>query len=155
MKISTTFIALLYVIMMAACSAKEDASMEEVVKFESDSELTKKLVENGEYIDLDVKALAFEVANGGTTQSTPEELKKNVAMMKAAIHRFYSKVEIIDGHYVVRAESGKELNVSERVYEALSDNLNEMNTFIDNVKAKGEEIKIPEITSDYLNSLLE
>ena len=64
-------------------------------------------------------------------------------------------MEIIDGHYVVRAESGKELNVSERVYEALSDNLNEMNTFIDNVKAKGEEIKIPEITSDYLNSLLE
>lgn len=155
MKIIAILLVVAAMIGVTSCSGKEDINPQEIVNLDGNPNLTRALVESGQFIDVDVKSLAFEVANGGITRSGSNELKEDIAKMKAAVYRFYSNVEVSDGHYVVKVNSGKDLNISESVFEELVNNIDEMNAFIDKVKAKGEDINMFEITQDYLDSLLE
>jgi hypothetical protein len=58
-------------------------------------------------------------------------------------------------HLICSIRSGADINVSDSVFTALSENLNDMNSYIKEAKAKGETVNMFEPDENYLNSLLE
>lgn len=117
---------------------------------ENDSKV-RQLVESGEYIDLDIKTLALSnCVNKGVTRSLQDDADK----ASAALYRFYSHVTVVDDLYVCDLKSGKEINVSDRVFNELRNSLEEMNRHIGEAKAKGEPIYVGVPDSAYLESLL-
>lgn len=120
--------------------------------------LAKTIVENNDFIDVDVAAVVKALQDQSLKKRSSmlsDEYEVSSAKLRAAIYRFYSRVKIEDSHYVTDLQSPDEINVSERVYKALIDNLNEMNEFLAKIKAEGSEVYVPEITEEYLQSLLE
>lgn len=86
-----------------------------------------------------------------TESLSPEE----AAQMKAALFRFYSHVKLEDGVYQCNLSSGKEINISEELFNVLLANLQETNSQIKEFRDKGVSVFLPEVTEDYLNSLLQ
>ena len=111
----------------------------------------KSLVENNNYLDVDVDRLSQSICSrsGNSIDTTA------MGKMRAALYRFYSRVKVADGKYVCDLKNAEEINISERLYEAILNNLNEMNTWVEQSKASGKEVMIQEVDEAYLNSLLE
>lgn len=135
------------------CQSDLNETMQQVASIETQPDLVKKYVEENSYIEIDVSALAKEIAKAQTTRSVSVDQDK-VAQMKAALYRFYSNVELVNDTYVCKLTSAKDINVSADVYKALLDNLNEMNTAIQEAKKNGKEVVIPQVDKTYLESLL-
>ncbi len=134
---------------VAGCSNSQDAA-ETGREVETDSK-ARQLVESGEYIDLDIKTLALSNSvNQGVTRSLKDDSDKAFA----ALYRFYSHVTVVDDQYICDLKSGKDINVSERVFNELSNSLAEMNRHIGEAKAKGEPVHVSVPDSAYLESLL-
>lgn len=112
----------------------------------------KEYVENNLFIDVDVKDLVNTLSNPEINSSVNEV---DLAKMKAAVYRFYSNVKIKDGYYVCNVPDGAAINISEAVFTALKENLDEMNSALKEAKENGHEVKISEPDSVYLNSLLQ
>jgi len=75
--------------------------------------------------------------------------------MRVATYRFYRHVKLIDGKYVYQGKGGaKALNLSERVFSAFTNNLDQLNKSFSNDLARGTKVELPEVTDEYLNSLL-
>ncbi len=120
----------------------------------------KTLVENNTYIDVDMKALNKAMvdyirANGIpkydiTADLYPEEYE----MSRAAMYRFYSKIVIEDGLPVCTAKSAEELNMSERTFKYMDDNIKQMHQQGLQAKAEGIEVDVQPITAGYLNFLI-
>lgn len=115
--------------------------------------LVKKYVEDNTYIDVDIPSIAYSLANPSAVSGTISG--DDMAKAKAAIYRFYKNVSIVDGYFTCSIQSGSDINVSDNVFTALSENLNEMNSHIKEAKAKGETVNLFEPDENYLNSLLE
>ena len=75
--------------------------------------------------------------------------------MFVALYRFYSHVKVVDDAYVCDLTNAQEIQVSERVFRSLSENLQKTNLQIQRLKEQGKKVTISEITPEYLNSLLE
>lgn len=137
---------------ICSCQSELNDAVQDVSSIETPTNAVKKYVDENTYIDLDVVSLAKEIASPSTRATI--DLDK-VARMKAAIYRFYSNVELIDGLYNCKLTSASEINVSLDVYTALLNNLNEINLAIQKTKEKGHFINVPDVNEEYLNSLLE
>ena len=61
----------------------------------------------------------------------------------------------VDDAYVCDLTNAQEIQVSERVFRSLSENLQKTNLQIQRLKEQGKKVTISEITPEYLNSLLE
>lgn len=117
----------------------------------------KTLVENNTYIDVDMGALNkvlvdYIRANGIpkyniTADLYPEEYE----MSRAAMYRFYSKIVIEDGLPVCTAKNAKELNMSERTFKYMDDNIKQIHQQCLQAKAEGIEVDAQPISADYLN----
>lgn len=114
------------------------------VQFES----AKEYVESDAYIDFDVMEMQ-EAASDSTL--SPVALAKS----KAAVYRFYRHVTVEDGLLQCSLKNGAEINVSDRVFKAFMDNLNEMNEQMQALYDKGDTVDISDPTEEYLNSLLD
>lgn len=145
-------IALFIITTICSCQSELDNTIQNVSTIQTETNAVKKYVDENTFIDLDVTALAKEIASPDTR--TAVDLDK-VAQMKAAIYRFYSHVELEEGVYVCHLSAASDINVSESVYQALLENLNAMNSSIQKAKEAGQEINLPEVNEAYLNSLLE
>lgn len=120
------------------------------------SNLTREIIDNNTFINVDISKLSFDITKAHVQGDsiTTQDLDNRLAMAKAAIYRFFSNVKIEGDKYVQTVKSGKELNMSEDVYETLLENLEDMNRAIKEAKEKGPIIEMPEVTEEYLNSLL-
>jgi hypothetical protein len=106
-----------------------------------------QLLKTDTLIDFDVNRA---VMNADKAIATSEYAK-----MRVATYRFYRHVKLIDGKYIYQGEGGsKAINLSERVFSAFTNNLNEINKAVSNQLAKGNKTVLPEVTDEYLNSLL-
>ena len=114
--------------------------LESVLSIPVNTVQVKSLVENNNYLDVDVDRLSQSICSrsGNSIDTTA------MGKMRAALYRFYSRVKVAE-----------EINISERLYEAILNNLNEMNTWVEQSKASGKEVMIQEVDEAYLNSLLE
>jgi uncharacterized lipoprotein NlpE involved in copper resistance len=106
-----------------------------------------QLVKTDSLIDFD--------AAKGMTNVDKSITEPEYAKMRAATYRFYKNVKLVDGKYVYRGTGGgKSINLSDRVFTAFTNNLNDINKSIESQISKGQRIELPEVTDDYLNSLL-
>lgn len=141
--------------MLAGCAneANEPVSITDLANtIEAPEGLVRTYVDNNTFIDVDVPSIVAGLANpAGRSEAVKDD---DIAKMKTAIYRFYKNVSLEDGYYVCAINSGKEINISENVFNALHDNLEEMNAFIKAAKDKGETVHIMEPDEAYLNSLL-
>ena len=117
--------------------------LESVLSIPVNTVQVKSLVENNNYLDVDVDRLSQSICSrsGNSIDTTA------MGKMRAALYRFYSRVKMADGKYVCDLKNAEEINISERLYE--------MNTWIEQSKASGKEVMIQEVDEAYLNSLLE
>jgi hypothetical protein len=96
----------------------------------------------------------FEVGKGIIKVDKPIT-EAEYAKMRAATYRFYKNVKLVDGKYVYRGSGGgQSIHLSDRVFSAFTKNLNDVNTSLEGELSKGQKIELPEVTDDYLNSLL-
>ena len=63
-------------------------------------------------------------------------------------------MKLKDGQYYCSLSKAADINVSEGVFKALLKNLEDMNIAIKKAKEKGVKMDIPEVTEEYLYSLL-
>ena len=89
------------------------------------------------------------------TQTQASVTAEDSAQMFVALYRFYSHVKVVDDAYVCDLTNAQEIQVSERVFRSLSENLQKTNLQIQRLKEQGKKVTISEITPEYLNSLLE
>ncbi len=138
-------------LLMTGCSNNGEKSAA-VSENNTHAASVKEYVDNNAFIDVDVEALVNIVANPDLRSSVN---KDDVAKMKAAVYRFYSNVKIEDGYYTCNIPDGAAINISETVFSALKENLDEMNSAIKVARDEGREVKISEPDSTYLNSFLQ
>ena len=110
----------------------------------------EKLVRSNAFIDVDINRLSEQMANG-----TRADNASDISKAKAAIYRFYSHVHVNGkNQYECTLKSAKEINVSQDVFDALQNNLDEMNKAIELCSKNGEKMNVMPITNKYLESLL-
>ena len=78
-----------------------------------------------------------------------------MAQLKAAIYRFYKHVSVMDGYYSCDITDGSDINISQEIYSALMNNLQEMNGYIKTEREQGRDVVMSVPDEKYLNSLLE
>lgn len=131
-------------------------------KDDSDTDINKNL-EEATSIQSSVSARTFVDSNEEIDvqidQTNPQFAKdlsdKDVAKLKAAVYRFYSNVDVKDGHYSTTLKSGEEINISPDLFKLFKDNLDHMNQNINKLKAKEGKVSVQQVTPEYLESLLE
>lgn len=125
--------------------------LESVLSIPANTVQVESFVENNNYLDVDVDQLSQAICSRSRNSIDTTAIGK----MRAALYRFYSRVKVVDGKYVCDLKNAEKINISERLYEAILNNLNEMNTWIEQSKTSGKEVMIQEVNEEYLNSLLE
>lgn len=148
---SLTVLCFATALSLGSCQSSSKEDTKPATSTEVTTNNAKKYVDENTYIDLDVDALAKEIANPQTRATVDNEKQ---SQMNAALYRFYSHVKLVDGAYTCDLTSAKDINVSARVYAALKNNLDDMNADIRKAKEAGEEIDTPEVDEAYLASLL-
>lgn len=151
-KIFPLFVA----IILSACGNVDNSNVDNTVN-PVECSLARKIIDENTFIDFDMKELTEEIvitAHSKTRSSSPRHMETS-AEAKAATYRFYSNIKIENNQLIQTAKSGKELNMSEKVFNAYMDNIDELNRFAREAIERGDSIVIPEITDEYLNSLLQ
>lgn len=134
-----------------SCQADLDDTLQNISSVETNAATVKKYVDENIYIDLDVYQLVKDVASPKTRATVNTD---KIAQMKAAIYRFYSHVQVVNDFYKCSLKAASDINVSEGVYTALLNNLNDMNKNIQKAIDKGISFNVREADEEYLNSLL-
>lgn len=134
--------------LMLACSGNGNSGNESA-KVDEPTD-ARSYVDSNSYIDVDIEELAKAQATSG-----PDSIdKSDIAKAKAAIYRFYKNVDMKDGKYSCSASKGSDINVSDKVFGALLNNLNDMNRWLEEAKERGDSVITFTPDSAYLESLL-
>ncbi len=144
-------VLLMICIPFTGCNTTNEKMIQEIAKLETEPNAVKKLVDENTYIDFDYQDLVIQM----TSDKRASVDKGLLAKSKVALYRFYSHVQLVDDQYVCSLKDGSEINVSERVFVAMSDDLDQMNTSIRENKEKGANLVIFKPDAKYLNSLLD
>lgn len=142
-----------FIITLNSCdSESNDATIvQKIAAVSTEPTAVEKIVKNNSFIDIDINHAAKQAAMGTRAATDTEEMAK----AKAAIYRFYSHVRLNGSkQYECTLTSAKEINISQNLFEALLQNLEAMNSFIKEGTKSGQNVVAPEITEEYLNSLL-
>lgn len=150
-KIVLLLMAISFMTITYSCQADLDDTLQNISSVETNAATVKKYVNENTYIDLDVYQLVKDVASPKTRASVNID---QIAQMKAAIYRFYSHVQVVNGFYKCNLKAASDINVSEGIYTALLNNLNDMNKNIQKAIDKGISFNVQEADEEYLNSLL-
>ena len=137
---------------LLSCNSEKTNLSKDLSTVKTEVKVAQQYVDDSTFIDIDVNGLAHDLAS---TQSGKKVDVDKVAKMKAALYRFYSHVNLVNGIYKCDLSSASEINVSSDVFKALMTNLEDMNDAIANAKKEGKEIYVSKIDQNYLDHLLE
>ena len=135
---------LLGFVLFVSCSHEQDKKQRT-----SSINLRQQYVKTNKFLDVDMSKFL------PGTQIQASVTAEDSAQMFVALYRFYSHVKVVDDAYVCDLTNAQEIQVSERVFRSLSENLQKTNLQIQRLKEQGKKVTISEITPEYLNSLLE
>ena len=142
-------VILIVVVIIGAIESCTNSNRQQTEKVEYSS--AKEYATDNSFLDVDLQ----DIQNYLVTPSTKNpDACAQIEKAKAAIYRFYSSVTVEDGQYVCKIESGKEINISDRTFNELMDNLNQMNSSIREIRERGESVNIQPVTEEYLSGLL-
>lgn len=163
------FITILALTGMASCSSHEELASTTSTKLDKEMASSppvpiataKMLVDNNSFIDVDMEAhdrVTVENYNPkipGSYKIAAELYPEEEALSRAALYRYYSKLSIIDGQWICSAKKASDLNMSERTFNYMNDNINNLNEQAKQAREEGMTVRMPEITAEYLRSLIE
>ncbi|MDE5745067.1 MAG: hypothetical protein K2H84_05325 [Paramuribaculum sp.] len=135
---------------IVGCTNKVDVptpEIEEISVVNASAELVRQYALSDSFIDVDIEAIS-------TPDSRSTISETDMAKAKAAVYRFYKNVKEVDGNLVCDIPDGASINVSETVFAALKENLQQMNDGIKEAREKGYDVVQSKPDSAYLNSLL-
>ena len=135
---------LLGFVLFVSCSHEQDKKQRT-----SSINLRQQYVKTNKFLDVDMSKFL------PGTQTQASVTAEDSAQMFVALYCFYSHVKVVDDAYVCDLTNAQEIQVSERVFRSLSENLQKTNLQIQRLKEQGKKVTISEITPEYLNSLLE
>ena len=129
----------------SAKKASPSSSPSNPIEMAKPAEIT---IDKDEFLDIDFNDFKQRRQNGEII--SPEEMAK----VKAALHRFYEHVTLEGDKYKCDLQSGSEINISEVLFKKMMTDLQTTNDDIKKMKDQGIDIKVPQITEDYLNNIL-
>ena len=133
---------LIVVVIIGAIESCTNSNRQQAEEVEYSS--AKEYATDNSFLDVDLQ----NIQNYLVTPSTKNpDAGAQIEKAKAAIYRFYSNVTVEDGQYVFKIESGKQINISDRTFNELMDNLNK-------IRERGESVNIQPVTEEYLSGLL-
>ena len=135
---------LLGFVLFVSCSHGQDKKQRT-----SSINLRQQYVKTNKFLDVDMSKFL------PGTQTQASVTAEDSAQMFVALYCFYSHGKVVDDAYVCDLTNAQEIQVSERVFRSLSENLQKTNLQIQRLKEQGKKVTISEITPEYLNSLLE
>jgi len=141
---------LLSLVLYFGCSKQQETGnlTEDVLKFQTETPVMK-FIETDEF--LDIPRTKEELKRGDITGYSDEEIAK----IKAALYRFYSNVELGEnGRYTVNVAAGEDIRISDEIFSIFKENIDSINAMLDDAAKSGVEYGTPEITKEYLESLL-
>lgn len=138
-----------FLLLVVSCSNKHGSTASPDETDVDVSVLTKSIVADDIVIDF---AGWKSILEEGISAKTSQE---DIAMAKAAVYRFFQHVKLVDGIYVCDITSASEIDLSPDIFDDLINNLEDINQVIRYNKEKGLPIEVPEVTEEYLNSLLQ
>lgn len=145
-------LAVFTVVLISSCQQHTDKKQE--VINQADSSLSA----GGDKPEIDIRKLAHSDVFIDADLKEPIQINKipvtEVPKFKAAVYRFYSHVKLEKGKYVCALKNGKEINISEKIFSAFLNNMNELNQQAAKARAGGGNMQMSEIDDAYLNSLL-
>lgn len=106
----------------------------------------KDYVKSNAFLDFDIDNLDVQ------TRSAQNVVDNE--MFKAALYRFYRHVKNINGYDECDIKSGKDINVSDKVFSYLINNMNSYNQLIKDAKDKGENTITKPLDESYFENLL-
>ena len=140
---------LIVVVIIGAIESCTNSNRQQAKEVEYSS--AKEYATGNSFLEVDLQDIQNYVVTPSTKNpNTGAQIEK----AKAAIYRFYSNVTVEDGQYVCKIESGKQINISDRTFNELMDNLNKMNSSIREIRERGESVNIQPVTEEYLSGLL-
>ena len=150
-KLITCIFVLSAFIVLSSCDSDSDpTAIQKIAAIKTEPTAVEKIINNNSFIDIDLSQISKQITMG-TIAAKAEDLAKT----KADIYRFYSHVHLNENkQYVCLINSAQEINVSQNVFDTLKKNLDETNSIIEQTIDSGNNIIVPEITTEYLNSLL-
>lgn len=135
--------------LFSACreSEREDV-LNAVLSVPCDAACIQTYMRENVYIDVDIKALARAICAGEEVDA------RLMAQAKVALYRYFSQVTVEGGHYRCEMSSGDGMALSPRLFDALQENLQEMNRGVDAMRRRDATLQLPPVDSAYLQSLL-
>lgn len=146
------FVGLVICLGVGGCTSQDENFIQSVASVKTESAAVKRYIEDNSYIDVNIKKISHKLAAPKGNEVLETDL---LNLVKAAVYRFYSHVQKVDGIYVCSVDSAQDIHVSERVFNFLQQDLAQMNKEISSLKERGKDITHLEIQEGYLNSLLE
>lgn len=111
----------------------------------------KDYVESNEFIDI-IPEQYYQ--NLQATRSVSDR-KKGDYQMKAAVYRFYKHCSMDDeGIITCGISNGKEINISEELFDMLLRGVKNGNKWVDDWKRDGKKYKTTHLNDEYFNNLL-
>lgn len=148
-------IILLSFLLLGLCSCANMSTPESeqisVVDTSFTVKTVKDYVESNEFIDI-IPEQYYQ--NLQVTRSVSDK-KKGDYQMKAAVYRFYKHCSMDDeGIITCGILSGKEINISEELFDMLLRGVKNGNEWVDSWKRDGKKYKTTQLNDGYFNNLL-
>ncbi len=150
----TKYLLLLGLVILFSCKEEKNInSLEQIINKTENISNAKKYIEENTFIDFDFYEYQNKLSSPKTRANnlSIDELSK----IKASIYRVYSHTKIENGLFVCKLKSGKEINISEKLFKTFIYEFDKMNNLIKKEREKGVNLDLPPIDSCYLNSLLQ
>lgn len=130
----------LTILLMVGCTPTNNNSTNQIGK------TAKDYVESNVFLDFDIDNLDVQTRSA---QSVVDN-----EMFKAALYRFYKHVKNVNGYDECDLKSGKEINVSDKIFAFLIDDMKSYNQLIKDTRSKGEKIETKPLDESYFENLL-
>jgi len=152
-KARVIYLALVWAMAIACVKSETGLSQDKLnaIRTNQTGGESKRLIMENVFIDVDVDKLNQEIND----HSKPKYQKPELAKARAALYRFYSHVKVEDEQYVCTLKSANEINISENFFKYLIDGQTSFNKAIKKLKAEDPKVVVPQITAEYLQSLLQ
>lgn len=137
-------VALLFALAGCAKKEKESSLLMGPITSVTTTVSARQYAETDSFLNVDARG-----------KSISELSDTSKAKLKAAVYRFYKHVSLNNDHYSTTLKTGSEIKMSDDLFSFLKEDLDRLNTQIEQSKKTGKKYELPEVTPEYLNSLIQ
>lgn len=130
--------------------------------------LAKRIIDEDLFIDIDSAAIeetlnAFNICSRRQVlgEDIPaveitDRINDNISKIKAATYRFSSSLSVVDKQMVLKSgTTAGTLKMSDDIFNRMKADIDQSNEFFRRQAEAGDSVQVPDISEEYLNSLLE